>query len=41
LIAMNCIIWLWSGIKMKLLYFTVSGALGLIALIGYYIINLS
>ena len=41
LIAMNCVIWLWSGIKMKLLYFTVSGALGLIALIGYYIINLS
>jgi len=41
LIAANCVIWLWSGIKMKLLYFTVSGALGLIALVGYYIINLS
>lgn len=41
LIAANCLIWLWSGIKMKLLYFTVSGALGLLALIGYYIINLS
>ncbi|KOS61936.1 hypothetical protein FJQ98_19165 [Lysinibacillus agricola] len=41
LIAANCGVWLWSGIKMKLLYFTVSGALGLLALIGYYIINLS
>ncbi|UZM98403.1 hypothetical protein OL548_27625 [Lysinibacillus sp. MHQ-1] len=40
LIAANCLIWLWSGIKMKLLYFTVSGVLGLLALIGYYIINL-
>ncbi|MGE7692878.1 hypothetical protein ACQKNC_02005 [Lysinibacillus sp. NPDC094177] len=40
LIAANCGVWLWSGIKMKLLYFTVSGVLGLLALIGYYIINL-
>ena len=41
LIATNCGVWLWSGIKMKLFYFTVSGVLGLLALIGYYIINLS
>ncbi|MGE7090840.1 hypothetical protein ACQKII_05140 [Lysinibacillus sp. NPDC048646] len=41
LIAANCGVWLWSGIKMKLLYFTVSGVLGLMALIGYYIINLT
>ncbi|WP_155591632.1 hypothetical protein [Lysinibacillus cavernae] len=41
LIAANCMIWLWSGIKMKLFYFTISGALGLLALIGYYIISLS
>ncbi len=41
LIAANCGVWLWSGIKMKLLYFTVSGVLGLLALIAYYIINLS
>lgn len=40
LIAANCGVWLWSGIKMKLLYYTVSGILGLLALIGYYIINL-
>ena len=41
LIATNCGVWLWSGIKMKLFYFTVSGVLGLLALIGYYLINLS
>lgn len=41
LIAANCGVWLWSGIKMKLFYFTVSGVLGLLALIGYYLINLS
>lgn len=40
LIAANCGVWLWSGIKMKLLYYTVSGVLGLLALISYYIINL-
>jgi len=40
LIAANCGVWLWSGLKMKLLYFTVSGVLGLLALISYYIINL-
>lgn len=36
LIAANCIVWLWSGIKMNLLYFTISGALGLVLLVGYY-----
>ncbi|WP_264988349.1 hypothetical protein [Lysinibacillus piscis] len=41
LVAANCLIWLWSGIKMKLLYFTVSGILGLLALIGYYIFRLT
>ncbi len=40
LIAANCGVWLWSGLKMKLLYFTVSGVLGLLALTSYYIINL-
>ena len=40
LIAANCIVWLWSGIKMRLLYFTISGALGLIVLVGYYSMNL-
>lgn len=40
LIALNCIVWLWSGIKMKLLYFTISGALGLCVLVGYYVMNL-
>lgn len=40
LIALNCIAWLWSGIKMKLLYFTISGALGLCVLVGFYAMNL-
>lgn len=40
LIATNCIVWLLSGIKMKLLYFTVSGVIGLVVLIGYYVVNL-
>lgn len=40
LIAANCAIWLWSGIKMRLLYFTISGALGLMVLVGYYSMNL-
>ncbi|KOS68003.1 hypothetical protein AEA09_05160 [Lysinibacillus contaminans] len=40
LIAGNCIVWLWSGIKMRLLYFTISGVLGLVVLIGYYVMNL-
>ncbi|WP_231784740.1 hypothetical protein [Lysinibacillus sp. GJ-1] len=39
IIAANCGVWLVSGIKMKLLYFTVSGGLGLLALIGYYLYN--
>lgn len=35
LLIANCIIWLFSGIRLKLMYFTVSGALGIIILIGY------
>lgn len=31
----NSLLWLISGITMKLLYFTLSGVLGLIVLIGY------
>lgn len=38
-IAANCCVWLVSGIKMKLLYFTISGVLGLLALISYYLYN--
>lgn len=40
LVATNCIVWLSTGIKMRLFYFTISGALGLIVLVGYYIMNL-
>ena len=38
LLIANCLLWLLSGLKLKLLYFTVSGALGLIVLIGYKLI---
>ncbi|MFJ8236919.1 hypothetical protein ACIQ34_14520 [Ureibacillus sp. NPDC094379] len=38
LLIANCLFWLLSGLKLKLLYFTVSGALGLIVLIGYKLI---
>ncbi|MEG0450018.1 MAG: hypothetical protein RR595_09190 [Lysinibacillus sp.] len=41
LIAMNCIIWFVSGIKLKRIYFTASGVIGLIALVGYYVWNLT
>lgn len=39
LIAANCIVWFWSGIRIKLLYFTISGALGICVLVGYYIFH--
>ncbi|MFP3919690.1 hypothetical protein U5N28_17955, partial [Lysinibacillus telephonicus] len=35
LLISNCVIWLITGLKLKLLYFTLSGSLGLVILIGY------
>ncbi len=35
----NCVFWLLSGIYMKLIYFTVSGTLGVLAIIIYMVIN--
>jgi len=40
LLMMNCLIWLFAGFKLKLMYFSVSGAIGLVALIGYQVISL-
>ena len=37
LLIMNCLLWLFTGFKFKLMYFTVSGAVGLLVLIGYQI----
>lgn len=37
LLLANCALWLFSGIKLKLTYFTVSGILGAIVMIGFSI----
>ena len=37
LLLVNCIMWLVTGIRLKLMYFTLSGVLGLLILIGYQI----
>ncbi|MGN7476602.1 hypothetical protein ACTHOQ_02010 [Solibacillus silvestris] len=36
-LIVNCIFWLLSGIMMKIVYFTISGVLGLLAIIGAWI----
>ncbi|MBB6445998.1 hypothetical protein [Bacillus benzoevorans] len=33
----NCFIWLFSGIKLKLVYFTISGILGMILLLFFFL----
>lgn len=35
----NCLLWLFSGIKLKLIYFTVSGILGIFLLLIFFFIN--
>lgn len=37
LLLANCIIWLLSGIFMKIIYFTISGAVGLIVIIAAWL----
>lgn len=37
LLLVNCVFWLLSGLIMKITYFTISGALGLIVIIGTWI----
>ena len=39
LLIVNCLLWLFTGIKFKLMYFTVSGAIGMVVLVGYQVIN--
>ena len=36
----NNIFWLISGVKLKLIYFTISGILGIVAIIVYSIVNM-
>ncbi|RUL57032.1 MULTISPECIES: hypothetical protein [Lysinibacillus] len=38
LLIANCLMWLITGLKIKLMYFTISGVIGLVILIGYQII---
>lgn len=37
LLIVNCVFWLISGIMMRIIYFTISGVLGLIVIIGSWI----
>lgn len=39
LIFGNCLLWLFSGLLLKLVYFSISGILGLLVIIGYFIFN--
>ena len=36
LLMINCIFWLLSGIMMRIIYFTISGVLGLIVIVGVW-----
>ncbi|WP_332646896.1 hypothetical protein [Lysinibacillus sp. 54212] len=38
-LIINCVIWFLSGLKLKLTYFTISGALGILAIIIYGSMN--
>lgn len=38
-LASNCLLWLVSGLKLKVSYFTISGALGIVAIIVYWFVN--
>lgn len=37
LLILNCALWLWAGRLLKLLYFTISGATGLLLIVGFLI----
>ena len=36
----NCLLWLLTGVKMKLYYFTVSGVLGILGIVGFIVYRL-
>lgn len=40
-LAINCVFWFVSGWKLRLPYFTFSGILGVVALVGYWLYQLS
>ncbi|HWK24424.1 MAG TPA: hypothetical protein VNS08_15455 [Ureibacillus sp.] len=39
-LIINCLLWFFTGYKYKLMYFTVSGILGAVVIIGYQFMNL-
>ena len=39
LLMLNCALWLFAGRLLKLLYFTISGAVGLLLIIGFLLIS--
>lgn len=39
LLVLNCALWLFTGRLMKLLYFTISGSLGLLIIVGFLILS--
>ncbi|HJF30174.1 MAG TPA: hypothetical protein K8V56_00115 [Sporosarcina psychrophila] len=39
LLILNCLLWLFAGRMLKLLYFTISGAAGLLLIIGFLLIS--
>lgn len=40
LLVLNCGLWLFTGRILKLLYFTISGALGLLTVVGFLILSM-
>ncbi|MFS0575249.1 hypothetical protein AB1K83_06435 [Sporosarcina sp. 179-K 3D1 HS] len=39
LLMLNCVLWLYAGKLLKLLYFTISGSVGLLLIIGFLLIS--
>ncbi|WP_153733202.1 hypothetical protein [Sporosarcina obsidiansis] len=39
LLVLNCSLWLFTGRLLKLLYFTISGSLGLLIIVGFLILS--
>jgi hypothetical protein len=37
ILLFNCLLWLFSGIKLKLIYFTIAGILGIILLLFFFL----
>ncbi|MEM1502196.1 hypothetical protein RG959_02135 [Domibacillus sp. 8LH] len=37
LLAVNCLLWIFTGVKLKLFYFSISGGLGLIVLLFFWL----